>query len=112
MEARATAKFVRVSPRKTRLVAENIKGLPVEQALDVLKFTPKKPADVLFKVLASAVANAEQLPGVDIDALRVKRVQVNGGPSWKRIRPRAMGRAYRILKRTSHITIVVEEEAE
>ncbi|WP_029893987.1 50S ribosomal protein L22 [Desulfohalovibrio reitneri] len=109
MEARAVAKFIRVSPRKTRLVADNIKGLPVEDALNMLRFTPKKPAKVLSKVLHSAVSNAEQLPGVDVDSLFVKHVQINEGPTWKRIMPRAMGRAYRIRKRTSHITVVVDE---
>lgn len=109
MEARATAKFIRVSPQKTRLVAENIKGKPIEDALNILKFTPKKSAQVLSKVLTSAVANAEQLPGIDIDSLYVKFVTVDEGPRWKRIQPRAMGRAYRIVKKTSHITVVVDE---
>lgn len=109
MKAKATAKYMRVSPQKTRLVARNIKGKPVEEALNILKFTPKKPAAVLAKVLHSAVANAEQLPGVDIDSLFVDEVIVNEGPSWKRFMARAMGRANRIIKRTSHITVVVEE---
>ncbi|HMM37847.1 MAG TPA: 50S ribosomal protein L22 [Desulfovibrio sp.] len=109
MEAKAVAKFLRVSPRKTRLVAENIRGKAVEDALNILKFTPKKPARYLSKVLYSAIANAEQLPGVDVDSLVVDTVLVNEGPMWKRIMPRAMGRAYRIRKRTSHITIVVKE---
>ncbi|MES9997423.1 50S ribosomal protein L22 [Desulfovibrio aminophilus] len=109
MEAKAVAKFLRVSPRKTRLVAENIRGKAVEDALNILKFTPKKPARYLSKVLYSAIANAEQLPGVDVDSLVVDTVLVNEGPMWKRIMPRAMGRAYRVRKRTSHITIVVKE---
>lgn len=109
MESRAVAKFVRISPRKCRLVADNIKGMPVEKALNVLKFTPKKGAQVLSKVLYSAVANAEQNANIDVDSLFVKQVVVNEGPTWKRIMPRAMGRAYRIRKRTSHITIVVDE---
>lgn len=109
MEAKAVAKFIRVSPRKTRLVAETIKGKPVEDALNILRFTHKKPAAVLFKVLFSAVSNAEQKPGVDVDALIVDNVIVSEGPTWKRIQPRAMGRAYRIRKRTSHITVVVKE---
>ncbi|WP_147822058.1 50S ribosomal protein L22 [Salidesulfovibrio onnuriiensis] len=109
MEAKAVAKFIRVSPRKTRIVAENIKGKPVEDALNILRFTAKKPAQILSKVLYSAIANAEQKPGVDVDALIVDKVIVNEGPTWKRIQPRAMGRAYRIRKRTSHITIVVKE---
>lgn len=109
MEAKAIAKYVRISARKVRLVADNIKGKPVEDALNLLKFTPKKAADELSKVLYSAVANAEQQPGVDVDNLKVSQVLVNEGPTWKRIRPRAMGRAYRVRKRTSHITVVVKE---
>ena len=111
MEAKATAKYMRVSTRKTRLVAANLRGMPVEQALNALAFAPQKPAKLLRKILHSAVANAGQLPGVDVDALRVKEIIVNEGPTWKRIMPRAMGRAYQILKRTSHITVVVEEGA-
>jgi large subunit ribosomal protein L22 len=109
MEAKATAKYVRISPRKARLVAEIIKGKPVEDALNILKFTPKKAARIINKVLNSALANAEQNYSLDIDNLYVKQVRVDGGPSWKRIQPRAMGRAYRILKRTSHITVIVDE---
>ncbi|WP_319542773.1 50S ribosomal protein L22 [uncultured Pseudodesulfovibrio sp.] len=110
MEAKAVSKFIRVSPRKTRLVAENIKGKGVEDALNILRFTPKKAAKILSKVLFSAISNAEQMPGVDVDSLIVDTVMVNEGPTWKRIQPRAMGRAYRIRKRTSHITIVVKEQ--
>ncbi|SKA74729.1 large subunit ribosomal protein L22 [Paucidesulfovibrio gracilis DSM 16080] len=109
MEAKAVSKFLRVSPRKVRLVAKNINGKPVEDALNLLRFTPNKSAAILRKVLYSAVANAEQKPGVDVDSLKVSQVIVNEGPTWKRIQPRAMGRAYRIRKRTSHITVVVKE---
>ncbi len=109
MEAKATAKYMRIAPRKARLVAKNVKGLPVEDATNILKFTPKKAAQVIGKVLDSAVANAEQLGGVDVDTLVVKQVIVNEGPTWKRFMPRAMGRVNRILKRTSHITVVVAE---
>ena len=109
MEAKATAKYVRISPRKARIVAEIIKGKPVEDALNILKFTPKKAARIINKVLNSALANAEQNYSLDVDNLYVKQVRVDGGPSWKRIQPRAMGRAYRILKRTSHITVIVDE---
>ena len=109
MEAKAVAKYIRVSPRKTRIVAEIIKGKGVEDALNILRFTPKKPAKILSKVLFSAISNAEQMPGVDVDSLIVDTVLVNEGPTQKRIQPRAMGRAYRIRKRTSHITIVVKE---
>ena len=109
MEAKAVAKYIRVSPRKTRIVAENIKGKAVEDALNILRFTPKKAAKILSKVLYSAISNAEQMPGVDVDSLIVDTIMVNEGPTWKRIQPRAMGRAYRVRKRTSHITIVVKE---
>ncbi|MGE4299757.1 MAG: 50S ribosomal protein L22 [Desulfovibrionaceae bacterium] len=109
METKATAKYMRISARKVRLVAQNIKGMPVEQAINVLKFTPKKAAEVIGKVLDSAVANAEQMPGIDVDSLAVKQVVVNEGPTWKRFIPRAMGRATRIRKRTSHITVILEE---
>ena len=112
MEAKAIAKYQRVSARKVRIVAENIKGKPVEDALNILKFTPKKSARFLSKVLYSAVANAEQLPGVDVDSLVVDTVLVNEGPTWKRIMPRAMGRAYRVRTRSSHITIVLRERAD
>ncbi len=109
MEAKSLARHIRVSPRKARLVADNIKGKPVEDAMNILAYTPKKAAGILSKVLRSAIANAEQIPGVDIDTLYVKQVRVDEGPTWKRIMPRAMGRATRILKRTSHITVVVDE---
>jgi len=107
---KAVAKFIRVSPRKTRVVAANIMGKGVEDALNILKFTPQKPAEILSKVLYSALSNAERQPGVDVDALIVDQVVVNEGPTWKRIQPRAMGRAYRVRKRTSHITIILKEQ--
>jgi large subunit ribosomal protein L22 len=109
MKAHAIAKYIRISPRKARLVARNIEGLPVEQAMNILKFTPKKAAELINKVLHSAVANAAQQPNVDVDSLHVQRVIVNEGPSWKRFMPRAMGRVNKIIKRTSHITVIVEE---
>lgn len=109
MEARSVAKFIRLSPQKARLVARNVTGKPVEDALNVLKFTPKKAARLIEKVLITAIADAEHNSKLDIDRLYVKEVRIDGGPSWKRIQPRAMGRAYRIIKRTSHITVVVGE---
>ncbi len=109
METRAIARYIRISPRKARLVAHNITGKPVEDALNILKFTPKKAAVQISKVLSSAIANAEQNTSLDIDSLFVKQVRVDEGPTWKRIKPRAMGRANRILKRTSHITVIVDE---
>ena len=109
MEKKASAKYIRISPRKMRIVAENIKGLSVEKALHQLRFTPKKAAKLLLKVLNSALANAEQDPNVDVDTLYVKVVHINEGPTLKRWRARALGRATRILKRTSHVTIILDE---
>ncbi|GAB6888584.1 50S ribosomal protein L22 [Desulfothermus okinawensis JCM 13304] len=110
MEAKATLKFVRISPRKARLVAKNVKNMPVEKALNILQFTPKKAAKIIYKVMYSALSNAENNYSMDVDRLYVKNILVNEGPTWKRIRPRAMGRATRILKRTSHITVILDEE--
>jgi len=109
MEARAVAKYIRISPQKARLVADVIRGKKVDTAVTTLRFMPKKGARILRKVLESAVANAEQTETIDVDTLYVKEVQINGGPMLKRFRPCAMGRAGRILKRTSHITVVVDE---
>ncbi len=104
--AKAIAKYIRVSPRKARLVALNVKGRPVEDAMNILKFTPNKPAGIIYKVMRSAVANAEQ-GGYDVDGLVVQQVIVNEGPTWKRFMPRSQGRANTILKRTSHITVIL-----
>jgi large subunit ribosomal protein L22 len=109
MEAKAVAKYIRISPQKARLVADVVRGQDVETAITTLRFMPKKAARILRKVLESAVANAEQTETIDVDTLYVKEIQINGGPMLKRFRPRAMGRATRILKRTSHITVVVDE---
>lgn len=109
MEARAVAKYIRISPQKARLVADVVRGKDVETAVTTLRFMPKKAARILRKVLQSAIANAEQTETIDVDTLYVKEIQINGGPMLKRFRPRAMGRAGRILKRTSHITVVVDE---
>lgn len=111
MEAKAIAKFQRVSPRKTRLVARNVVGLGVEDALNLLRFTPNKPAGILWNVVHSALANASNM-AVNVDAMYVKEVLVNEGPAWKRFMPRAQGRATRIRKRTSHITVILAEEQE
>ena len=96
---------------KTRLVAQNVKGLPVEDALNMLKFTPNKPAGVLYGVVRSALANASQ-SNIDVDAMIVKDVIVNEGPTWKRFMPRSQGRAMHIRKRTSHITVILAEGQE
>ncbi|MEW5724322.1 MAG: 50S ribosomal protein L22 [Thermodesulfobacteriota bacterium] len=110
MAAKAVAKFMRVAPRKVRIVAENIKGRPVEAAINLLTFTPKKAGRILLKVVKSAVANAEQNQGLDVDKLVVGKVFIDEGPSLKRWRARAQGRAYHIRKRTSHITVVLDEK--
>ena len=112
MESRAIAKFQRVSPRKARLVARNVRGLGVEEAMNLLRFTPNKPAGVIYGVLKSALANASQLGGVNVDAMVVKEVVVNEGPTWKRFMPRAQGRATKIHKRTSHVTFILAEGQE
>ena len=109
MQALAKHKFARSSAQKARLVADQIRGLAVGKALDVLTYSPKKAADLVKKVLLSAIANAEHNEGADIDTLKVKTVFVDEGPSMKRIKPRAKGRADRIVKRTSHITVVVAD---
>lgn len=108
MQAKAIARFIRVSPQKARLVADVVKGKPVEAGLNTLLFMPKKSAGIIGKVLRSAVANAEQ-KGADVDALKIANIIVEQGPTMKRWRPRAQGRAYRILKRTSHITVIVSD---
>lgn len=112
MEARAIARFVRVSPRKVRLVVDQIRGKGVEEALSVLKFSPKRSAAIVAKTLRAAVANAENTQRVDVDRLYVKRITVDEGGMWKRYMPRALGRATRIRKRLSHITIVLDERGE
>jgi len=110
MEAKALAKYIRISPQKARLIADLVRGKKVDAAITALRFMPKKGARLLRKVIESAVANASQNDAIDIDTLYVKTIQINGGPMLKRIRPRAMGRANRILKRTSHITVVLDEQ--
>ena len=109
MEVKAVTRYVRIAPRKARLVTELIKGKPVEEALTLLRFVPKKAARLVDKTLRSAVANAEQNPNIDVDTLYIKRIFVDGGPTMKRWRPRAMGRATKIIKRTSHITVILDE---
>jgi large subunit ribosomal protein L22 len=99
----------RVSAQKCRLVADQIRGLKVEAAIDILNYSPKKSARIMKKVLESAIANAEHNDGADIDELRVNRVEVGEGATLKRMSPRAKGRANRISKRTCHITIQVSE---
>ncbi len=109
METVAVAKYIRMSPQKIRLVADLIRGKKVEDALNLLSFTPKASAPLISKVLKSAVANAGQKQGVDVDTLIVNSILVDEGPTMKRFRARAMGRGTSILKRSSHIKIIVEE---
>jgi large subunit ribosomal protein L22 len=112
MEARAITKFIRLSPRKVRLVVDQIRGKGVEEALNILKFTPKRSALIVSKTLRTAVANAENTQSVDVDQLYVKQAQVDEAGMWKRFTPRAQGRATRIRKRLSHVTIVLDEVSE
>ena len=110
MEVSATLRYTRLSPQKARIVADRVRGLPVERAIELLNFSKRKAALTLKKVLESAIANAEHNEGIDIDELRVGAVEVNQGPSFRRHRARARGRASRITKRTSHITLTVTDE--
>jgi large subunit ribosomal protein L22 len=111
MKARASAKYVRQSPYKVRRVLDLIRGLPVEEAEQVLRFTSRAAADPIGKVLHSAVANAEHNHALDADELFVAEAFADEGPTLRRFQPRARGRATRIRKRTSHITIAVAERA-
>jgi large subunit ribosomal protein L22 len=110
MEARAQARYVRVTPRKARRVVDLIRGLPAGEAQAVLAFAPQAASDPVSKVLASAIANAETTGRADRESLVVSRAWVDEGPTLKRFRPRAQGRAYRINKRTSHITVIITEQ--
>ena len=110
MEARATLKNARIAPRKVQIVLDLIRGKDVETARAILKYTPKSACEYLLKLLDSAVANAENNLGLSKEDLKVSECHVGPGPILKRIMPRAQGRAYRILKRTSHITVVLKEK--
>jgi large subunit ribosomal protein L22 len=109
MEARAQARFVRVTPMKARRVVDVIRGMKADEAAALLRFAPQSAAEPVRKVLESAIANAESNDGLMPDSLYVAEAYVDEGPTMKRFRPRAQGRAYRVAKRTSHITVVVEE---
>ena len=111
MEVRAVAKFVRVQPRKVRLIAKEVRGQGAIYAANHLRFHPSKGAFVLHKVLVSAISNAEANHGLDARTLKIREIRVDEGPTLKRIQARAMGRANRIFKRMSHITVVVEDVA-
>lgn len=111
MEAKAIIRYARISPRKLRLPIEEVKGKNAEEALTLLKFMPLKAAGIIYKTLQSAIANAENNEKLDVDGLVVKNIFVDQGSSMKRFRARARGRASRILKRTSHLTVIVESSA-
>jgi len=106
-QAKAILRGVRISPQKARLVADQVRGMPVGRATDLLKFSDKKAAHLVKKVLLSAVANAENNLGADVDELKVASIMVDEGPRLKRMHARAKGRGSQIIKRTSHITVVV-----
>lgn len=109
MQVSAKHRFARTSAQKARLVADQVRGLPVERALEVLSFSSRKSAVLVKKVLDSAIANAEHNEGADIDDLKVSAIFVDEGPTMKRFQARAKGRGNRILKRTSHITVTVSD---
>lgn len=110
MEVAAKLKFVRLSAQKCRLICDQVRGLPIDRALDVLKFSPKRAAAIVKKVLDSAVANAEHNLGADIDELRVATIHADQGPTYKRTQARAKGRGTRILKQTCHITVILSDQ--
>ncbi len=110
MRTQSSLKHARISAQKVRLVADQIRGKNVERALELVEFSNKKASNIIKKILDSAIANAEHNEGADIDELKVAEITVDEGPTMKRLRARAKGRANRILKRTSHITVVVADE--
>ncbi|TDJ34361.1 MAG: 50S ribosomal protein L22 [Gammaproteobacteria bacterium] len=110
MQVSATTKRLRISPQKVRLIVDQVRGKAVGDALEILSFSPQKAAGLVRKVIESAIANAENNEGADIDELKISEVFVNAGLTMKRIKTRAKGRADRILKRTSHITVTVTDE--
>jgi large subunit ribosomal protein L22 len=112
MEARAKARYIRVTPRKARRVVDLIRGMPADQAQATLKFAPQSASDPVGKVLDSAIANAAHQSHVDAGSLVVTKAWVDEGPTLKRFRPRAQGRGYRIEKKTSHITVIVSDRKE
>jgi large subunit ribosomal protein L22 len=111
MEVKAVARYMRISPRKVRILVDAVKGQPVETGLNKLKFMPQKAAGIVEKIVRSAVANADQNPDVDVDSLVIRNITVDQGPTLKRFRARARGRGTRILKRTAHITVVLADES-
>jgi large subunit ribosomal protein L22 len=111
MEVRAVSKYVRISPRKVHILIGAVKGKPVEDGLNILKFMPQKAAFIIEKIIRSAVANADQYPDIDVDSLVIRNIIADQGPTLKRFRARARGRGTRILKRTAHITVILAEDS-
>jgi len=111
MEVKAVSKYARISPQKVRRLVSGIKGQPVEAGLDMLRFMPQKAAGILEKIVRSAVANADQHPDIDVDTLVIENIIADQGPTRRGIRRRAKGRGNLILKRTSHITVILAEES-
>ena len=111
MEVRAVSKYVRISPRKVHILIGAVKGKPVENGLNILKFMPQKAAYIIEKIIRSAVANADQYPDIDVDSLIIRNIIADQGPTLKRFRARARGRGTRILKRTAHITVILAEDS-
>ena len=109
MEVKAVAKYVRISPQKVRKLIDAVKGKPVEEGLNMLKFMPQKAASIVEKTIRSAVANADQYPDMDVDSLIINNITADQGPTLKRFKARARGRGTRILKRTAHITVILSE---
>lgn len=110
MEAKAVAKYVRIAPRKIRIVMDLIRGKQIGEAFAILKYTPKVASEVIEKVLKSAVANAEHNYDMNVDSLYISTAFVDQGPTLKRIHPRSRGQAFKILKRSSHVTVIVQEK--
>ena len=110
MEVKAVSKYVRISPQKVHIMIDAVKGKPVETALEILKFMPQKAAYTVEKIVRSAVSNADQHPDIDVDSLVVRNIIADQGPTLKRFKARARGRGTRILKRTSHITVILAEK--
>lgn len=110
MEVKAVSKYVRISPRKVHIMIDAVKGKPVETALEILKFMPQKAAYIVEKIIRSAVSNADQHPDIDVDSLVIRNIIADQGPTLKRFKARARGRGTRILKRTSHITVILAED--
>ncbi len=110
MEVKAVSKYVRISPRKVHIMIDAVKGKPVETALEILKFMPQKAAYIVEKIIRSAVSNADQHPDIEVDSLVIRNIIADQGPTLKRFKARARGRGTRILKRTSHITVILAED--